>query len=402
MRLLYLVDHWPGLFEAYLLREMQWMKQHGHRVAVLSLSSAGPHGFRSETRDYVDLKEYGLNDVPVLQLDSRHMGDDQLIRESVSFAQKCEAELIDAHLAREPAEVACRMHVACGIPFAVRMRGGDVHSNTSPRLAEILHYASAVCPMSQFLADTLIGRRSLKNVPPGIPAKVNPDKLHVMPGCLSAAYLAAEPVIQNEDVQVVGAIGRAVPIKRFRDIIQAVAALAPDFPGLNLRIVGGGILLPELKDLAVRVGIRDRFEITGFRKWADVFQLARQFHIYVHASELEGFGLSSVEAAFQGLPLVLSRTGAHEQCVEPGVNGYLFDAGDVAALRENLRALLLAGARKREQMGRASLEIVGGRFTAEIVMPQIEAAFQNAINDRTQAGRMNFMAAPHCLTNGRP
>jgi glycosyltransferase involved in cell wall biosynthesis len=157
--------------------------------------------------------------------------------------------------------------------------------------------------------------------------------------------------------------------------------LAPDFPGLRLKIIGGGVMLPELRALASEAGIADRFEITGFRSWTEVMNLARQFHIYVHSSELEGFGLSTIEAAFQGVPLVLSKTGVHEQCVEQGINGYLFEAGDVAALRESLRSVLLVGARAREEMGRASLEIVGGRFRAESVMPEVEMIFQNAIND---------------------
>jgi glycosyltransferase involved in cell wall biosynthesis len=117
--------------------------------------------------------------------------------------------------------------------------------------------------------------------------------------------------------------------------------------------------------------------------------LVRQFHIYVHASELEGFGLSTIEAAFHGIPLVLSRTGANEQCVEPGINGYLFDPGDVTALRESLKSLLLAGARKREHMGRATLGIVGQRFSAERVMPRIEAIYQDAISSQRQAWASN-------------
>ncbi|HZD95514.1 MAG TPA: hypothetical protein VE133_14725, partial [Candidatus Sulfotelmatobacter sp.] len=217
MRLMYVVDHWPGLFEAYLLRELQWMRGRGHSVAVLSLGLGGPHGFRNETRDYVDLAEFGLEDIPVLQLDARHSSDEQVIRESAAFLRREEAELIDAHLAREPAEVACKLHLESGIPFAVRMRGGDVHSNTSSRPAEIVHHASIMCPMSQFLANVLIGRRTLKEVPPGIPVKVSPARLHVMTGCLPVSYLAAEPAAQSDDVCVVGAVGRAVPVKRFPD-----------------------------------------------------------------------------------------------------------------------------------------------------------------------------------------
>jgi glycosyltransferase involved in cell wall biosynthesis len=398
MRLVYLVDHWPGLFEAYLLRELEWMRRRGHSVAVLSMGLGGPHGFRNETREYVGLAEFGLEDIPVLQLDARNFSNEQVVRESADFLREHEAELIDAHLAREPAELACQLHLKSGIPFAVRMRGGDVHSNPSSRLVEIVHHASVVCPMSNFLADVLIGRRALKKVPPGIPVQVSSDKLHVMTGCLPASHLAASPAAQSDDTCVVGAVGRAVPVKRFPDIIHAVAALAADFTGLKLKIIGGGVLLPELKELAKQTGLGSRFEITGFRKWSEVIQLIRQFHIYVHSGELEGFGMSAVEAGFQGLPLVLSRTGAHEQCVEPGINGYLFEPGDVIALREHLRTLLLSGAARREQMGKASLDIVGSQFTEETVMPQIETAFQHAIY-LVQSGGPGFIATPQNVTN---
>lgn len=393
-----MVDHWPGLFEAYLLRELQWMRQRGHSVAVLSLGLGGPHGFRNETRDHVDLAEFDLDDIPVLQLEARQIGPVRTIRESAAFVRKYEAELIDAHLAREPAEVACQLHLDTGVPFTVRMRGGDVHSNTSSRLAEIVYHASAVCPMGQFLADVLIGKRAVKKAPAGIPVKISPAKLHVVPGCLPASYLAAKPVAQSDELQVVGAVGRAVPVKRFPDIIHAVAALAPEFPGLKLKIVGGGVLLPELRELAMKMGLGDRFEITGFRKWTEVIQLASQFHIYVQASELEGFPLSLLEAAFQGLPLVLSRTGAYEHCLEHGVNGYLFEPGDVTALRGHLRSLLLVGAGKRERMGKASLEIAG-RFTAETVMPQVEAIFQNIIQRADTTRRNEFAGSSQGLTS---
>jgi len=378
MKLLYFVDEWPSLFERYLYREVRWMRERGHSVAVISLNCA-PNGFKSETKDYIDLAEFQLEDVPVLHLDSQQRPVAAMVAEALAFARLHSAQFIDAHLLREPAELACQVHVMSGIPYAVRMRGGDVHTKTSPMIAQILHYASAVCPMSQFLADVLTGARTLRNIPHGIPAKVNRDKLHVVPGCLPPEYLAGTPTTHGEDFQMIGAIGRTVPNKRFHDIIKAVADLAPEFPGVKLKIIGGGWTFEELRQVAAQSGFGDRFEITGFRPWAETMELARQFHIYVHASELEGCGLSTIEAAFHGIPLVLSRTGLNEQCVEQGINGYLFDAGDVDALRECLRSLLLAGPRVREQMGRASLEIVGQRFSAERIMPIIEGIYQNAV-----------------------
>lgn len=387
MKLVYLVDYWPSLFITDLFREMQWLRQRGHGVAIVSLGNHSPYLFESETRDLVQLTQFGVDDVPVLQLEAGSTGRGEIIREAAAFADKHKAELVVATLARLPGEVACDLHLHSGIPFAVRMRGGDVHSITSPRLAEMLQHASAVCPMSQFLADILTGKRTLKKTPAGIPAEVSSARLHLMPGSLASSFLAVRPTAQSDDTQVIGAIGRTVQGKRFPDIICAVADLVADFPGLRLKIIGGGPLLPlslslsplQLQELAARAGIGDRFEITGFQKWTEVIPLVREFHIYVQASEMEAFPLSLLEAGFQGLPMVLSKVGSYEQMVKPGINGYWFDPGDVAALREHLRALLLAGAARREQMGRETLKIME-QFTEERVLPQIEAIFQNVIS----------------------
>lgn len=380
MRLLYLVDHWPGIFEAYLFREIRWMRHRGHNVSIVSLGVGGPHSFRNETKDYVELRGFDLGDLPVLHLASKHKTAETVIEEALTFADVHGAQIIDAHLAREPAEVACEMHFESGIPFAVRMRGGDVHSRPSARLGEIVGHAAAICPMSRFLADVLVGNRSLKQMPSGIPVRVATGRLHVVPNSLPQKYLSAAPAGQSETSQVVGAIGRLVPVKRFGDLIEAVAGLAGEFPGLRLQIIGGGELQPQLQSLAAEAGLAGRFEITGSRSWVEVMALARRIHIYAQTSELEGCSLATIEAAFQGVPLALSRIGANEQCVEPGVNGFLFDPGDTVALQRSLRLLLLAGADGREKMGKATLEIARREFSAENIMPKIERIFQDVID----------------------
>lgn len=372
MNILYIANCWPAVFEAYILREIQWMRSRGHQIAVVSVA-------REETGRYVDLSQFEVDDVPVLQLELKQMSNDQIISETLSFARQHAIQLIDAHFARKPAEIAYQTHLGSGIPYSVRMRGGDVHSNTSPMLANIVQHASAVCPMSRFLADVLIGKRKLSRIPEGIPVDVSSSKLRIIPNSLPARYLAREPAGQSDDIQVIGSIGRVVPIKRFQDIIEAVAELAPDFPGLRLLIIGGGVEVPEIQELARRVGIGDRIEITGFISWEEVMALARRIHVYVQASELEGCSLAVIEAAFKGVPLVLSRTGHHEECVKPGINGYLFDAGDVAAIRQSLKSLLLAGAKQRQRMGAATLEIAGQRFVTENLMPRTESIFQAAM-----------------------
>lgn len=380
MNILYIVQYWPSLFEVYMYREVRWMRTRGHNVAVVSLDSAGPLGFRNESNRHIE--EFEIPDLPVLQLKSSQLPISQMIEEIRSFARQQKSELIDAHFAREPAELAYCVHRMSGIPFAVRMRGGDVHTKLSPDLPAIVQYAAAVCPVSRFLADVLTGKRRLKKPADGIPVNVSPDKLRVLPYNLSAEYLSDAPVKQSDEVQIVGSIGRVVPLKRFEDIVRTVAELVGEFSGLRLLIIGGGPMKDDLVELAERVGIGDRLEITGFKSWREVMTLIDGLHIYVQASELEGFCLTPVEAGFRGVPLVLSRTGIQEECIEPGVNGFLFDSGDTKGLKNGLRSVLRAGAKGRREMGEASLRIVGDRFTEERVMPVIEAVFQAAMTGK--------------------
>src|SRR5215469_8504782 len=97
MRLLYFVDQWPSLFEHYLYREIHWMRERGHSVSVISLNCA-PNGFKSETKDYMDLTESHLEDLPVLQLDSKQMTRVAMTAAALSFARLHRAQFMDAHL----------------------------------------------------------------------------------------------------------------------------------------------------------------------------------------------------------------------------------------------------------------------------------------------------------------
>jgi hypothetical protein len=74
-------------------------------------------------------------------------------------------------------------------------------------------------------------------------------------------------------------------------------------------------------------------QINQFRLWIEVMALVRQFHIYVQCSEREGCSLANIEVGFQGVPLVLSRTGPNEQTVEQGVRG----DGDQEVLNQILK-----------------------------------------------------------------
>jgi len=59
-------------------------------------------------------------------------------------------------------------------------------------------------------------------------------------------------------------LGRLVPHKRIEVALRATAALAPEFPGLNLVVAGQGWWEANLRETAAELGLTDRVRFTGF------------------------------------------------------------------------------------------------------------------------------------------
>ena len=408
MNLLYVLPFWPYLYTPWLFREMAWMRGRGHRIAVIALGP--PPGPRA------DLNAFALGDVPVLELRRPYGGAAALARSlahlgpgvrpggaapgwrghvrakglrqgtwewanharMLRFARQQGTQVIEAHWATEGADAARELHLATGLPYAVRLHGGDLYRAPSPHLPRIVAHASALCPVSAFLADLLQGRRPVAHLPVVPKVDVDPAKLRICHNGVPEQAIARSPAEQRADQICVASVGRLDPEKRHADLLEAVARLAPRFPGLRLRLIGGGQLEPNLRARAAELGIADRLEITGALPWDQVIAAVSSAHVYVQTSQVEGCSLAVAEGAARGLPLVLTRTGASAQTIDQGVNGYLYDAGDIAALTAGLEAVAGASPQHRQQMGARSLEIVRERFCFETLIARVEAILDAA------------------------
>lgn len=98
----------------------------------------------------------------------------------------------------------------------------------------------------------------------------------------------------------------------------------------------------------------------------------------------KGLGQVAIEAMACCKPVVASAIGGLREVVIDGETGLLVPAGDVSALREALRELLLDPSR-REQMG-----IIGRKrarlFTVGTVADRIEQIYAELLNDSESCG----------------
>ena len=156
----------------------------------------------------------------------------------------------------------------------------------------------------------------------------------------------------EEDV-VVGAVGRLVWEKGFRELFAAAGALAGRSLPCRVVVVG-----PADGDKADAVPEREIERARGagvcfLGGRDDMEDLYDAMDLYVLASYREGFPRSAMEAAATGVPIVATDIRGCRQVVDDGATGLLVPVRDAAALAEGIAALVSDPARRRA-MGRAA------------------------------------------------
>jgi phosphatidyl-myo-inositol dimannoside synthase len=141
---------------------------------------------------------------------------------------------------------------------------------------------------------------------------------------------------------------RIVARKGQDTMIRALPLLKGEFPDLQYVIAGSGdrAELERLKTLAQDLGVENKVLFIGFINESDKTALFCAADVYVMVSrfeqgdkDVEGFGITFLEANACGVPVVGSTSGGIPDAVEDGVNGFLVAPDDHAALAECLRRL---------------------------------------------------------------
>jgi glycosyltransferase involved in cell wall biosynthesis len=117
---------------------------------------------------------------------------------------------------------------------------------------------------------------------------------------------AARQSLNLEEKTVIGHVGRLVPVKNQRFLIDAFAAFHRKHRDSVLLIAGDGELYNELLVYAAQIGLSESIRFLGFRN--DIPALLQAFDVFVLPSLFEGFPLVLVEAQSAALPCIASES----------------------------------------------------------------------------------------------
>lgn len=145
----------------------------------------------------------------------------------------------------------------------------------------------------------------------------------------------AEPLPADDEVRVI-CTRKLEQVYDIPTILRAIAKVRDRGRPIRAVFPAGGTLIFQMKSLADTLGVGEVVDFWDGYCQADLVELFRTHTVYVSASHWDGTSVSLLEALASGLFPVVSKIPANEEWVENGRNGYLFDAGDSAALADVL------------------------------------------------------------------
>jgi glycosyltransferase involved in cell wall biosynthesis len=213
--------------------------------------------------------------------------------------------------------------------------GGTVFREASPVVAAAvwlserplgaLYHGVPFQAVSKSTADDLVAR--------GIPR----HSIRVIYNGVDSKRLTPNPAERSADPLFVY-LGRLKKYKRVDLVIKAFAGL--NVPEATLEIAGTGDYRAPLERLVKSLDLRDRVRFLGFIPEDEKVHLLRRAWASALASPKEGWGISNLEAAACGTPVIATNSPGIRESVIDGETGFLVPQNDAHAMTAAMRGIV--------------------------------------------------------------
>jgi glycosyltransferase involved in cell wall biosynthesis len=150
-------------------------------------------------------------------------------------------------------------------------------------------------------------------------------------------------------------VGRLRRYKGLDWVMRSLPAVLARVPDARLEVIGDGPWAGALRAEAGRRGVAHAVDFLGFLPGAQKVRHLQSAWALVQPSPKEGWGLTVVEAAACGTPVVASDAPGLRDSVRRDETGLLVRFGDTAGLSQAL-VRVLTDAALRARLGRAGAE----------------------------------------------
>jgi glycosyltransferase involved in cell wall biosynthesis len=296
--------------------------------------------------------------------------------EFVKFLRHRRVDVIHSHnpLVHHYAMVGGRM---AGVPAIVNTIHGIGNLSSEIGFKERLYTLScrlssrvvAVCPMAlrAFSAGGVIPRSKLIAINNGIPLE---------------PFVGIERS-EARDGFTFGIVGRLVPVKDHRTLLQAFRQVVRKRPDCRLEILGDGPLRAELEALSSELGLTASVRFRGYS--SDVAQFLAGIDASVLCSTSEGLPLGVLESMAAALPIVGTDVGGVRDLLEEGRCGWIVPPSNPDSLARAMLAAAETPVAECRAMGLRARTHVVENYSQARMTEEYEKLFAALVAERRAA-----------------
>jgi glycosyltransferase involved in cell wall biosynthesis len=161
---------------------------------------------------------------------------------------------------------------------------------------------------------------------------------------------------------VIGLVARLAAENEVDMVIRAISFYKQKNETTNivLTIIGDGPVKKDLEMLVEKLEIKDTVRFTGFVSEEEklVMLSACTFFIFPRAWDLDGFGMTTIEAMSLGIPVLTTDFGPQIEIVTDGKEGFRYKPHNSKDLAKKIEKMLSLKTSQRQKMSKNSLERV--------------------------------------------
>ncbi|MBV5311015.1 TIGR04063 family PEP-CTERM/XrtA system glycosyltransferase, partial [Chromatium okenii] len=361
MRILHILDHSLPLHSGYTFRTASILREQRQRGwDTWQLTSPRQTGCTASEETAEGLHFYrtsapasALEQLPLLRpwLEMR-----QTELRLLEFAQRLQPDLLHAHSPVLNAIPALRVGRRLGLPVVYEIRAfwedaavdhGTTHEGSlryrATRALETwaIKRVDHVFTICDGLRQDIMARGLAADKITVIPNAVDIERFQLS----GEADAALKQQLGLDNAIVLGFVGSFYAYEGLDLLLDALPRLRHSHPNLRLLLVGGGAQAEPLQAQAQRLGIADQVIFTGrvphneVSRYYDLIDLLVYPRHSLRLTELVT-PLKPLEAMAQGRIFIASDVGGHRELIRDGETGWLFPAGDVAALAATIAKTL--------------------------------------------------------------
>ena len=250
------------------------------------------------------------------------------------FIGSFKPDVIHAHFAVPAGSLAWMLSRMTGIPYVLTVHLGDVPGGVPEKTDEWFRWIYPFTPNIWKNAREIV---AVSEFTRQLALKKYKERIQVVPNGVDLSTLMPDQISLNDPPRIVFA-GRFMEQKNPLQLVRTLNELK-EFKWQCL-MIGDGPLMQDVKCAIEELGLKDRFQLTGWIDPQDVLTWFDKSDILFMPSRSEGLPVVGVQALAKGLAIVASRVGGFVDLVDDDKNGYLVREAEASKFSTLLSGLL--------------------------------------------------------------